>query len=295
MFQNSRSLGLLLGLVAVVMFGGSLPATRIAVAYLDPWFVTAARATIGGVLALGTLAIWRPAYPRQHTTRLALISLCLVIGFPAMMAVASVTVPAAHASVILGLLPLATTVAAVPLAGERPSLFFWILSLVGAGLVAAFALRDGNVAIVTGDIFLALAVTLTGVGYTLSAVMSRTMAGWQVIAWALLMALPLAVIVTVALWPANAASVPLEAWIGLIYVGAISQFIGYAFWNVALAIGGVARVGQLQLVQPFVSMGLAALFLAETVDAEMIGFALAVVIVVALGRRAAVGTTASSP
>ncbi|HVY18875.1 MAG TPA: DMT family transporter [Bauldia sp.] len=295
MVQNSRSLGLLLGLVAVVMFGGSLPATRIAVAYLDPWFVTAARAAIAGILALGTLAISRPPYPRQYTMRLGLISLCLVIGFPALLAIASVTVPATHASVILGLLPLATTVAAVPLAGERPSLVFWILSLIGAGLVAAFALRDGNVAVVTGDIFLALAVTLTGVGYTLSGVMSRTMAGWQVIAWALLMALPLAIIVTIALWPANAASVPIGAWIGLIYVGAISQFIGYAFWNVALAVGGVARVGQLQLVQPFVSMGLAALFLGEAVDGEMIGFALAVVIVVALGRRAAVRTTASSP
>jgi drug/metabolite transporter (DMT)-like permease len=293
MVQNSRSLGLLLGLVAVAMFGGSLPATRIAVAYLDPWFVTAARATIGGALALGALAIWRRPYPRQHTMRLGLISLCLVIGFPAMMAIASVTVPATHASVILGLLPLATTVASVPLAGERPSLVFWILSLIGAGLVAAFALRDGNVAVVAADIFLALAVTLTGVGYTLSGVMSRTMAGWQVIAWALVMALPVAVIATIAWWPANAASVPVGAWIGLIYVGAISQFIGYAFWNVALAIGGVARVGQLQLVQPFVSMGLAALFLAEAVDGEMIGFALAVVVVVALGRRAAVTTKAS--
>jgi drug/metabolite transporter (DMT)-like permease len=295
MLHNHRSLGLLLGLVAVVMFGGSLPATRIAVAHLDPWFVTAARATIGGVLALGALAVARPRYPREHTARLALISACLVIGFPAMMAIASVTVPAAHGSVILGLLPLATTVAAVPLARERPSLFFWILSLAGAALVAAFALRDGNVAIVTGDVFLALSVTLTGVGYTLSGVMSRTMPGWQVIAWALLMALPLAIIATVALWPADAASVPLSSWIGLIYVGAFSQFIGYAFWNVALAIGGVARIGQLQLLQTFVSIGLAALLIGEHVDAETIAFALAVVIVVALGRRAAVRSTASSP
>jgi drug/metabolite transporter (DMT)-like permease len=293
--QKNPSLGLLLGLVAVVMFGGSLPATRLAVAHLDPWFVTAARATIAGVLAIGTLAIAQPRYPREHTARLALISACLVIGFPLMTAIASVTVPAAHGSVILGLLPLATTIAAVPLAGERPSLFFWILSLIGAGLVAAFAFRDGNVAIVAGDIFLALAVTLTGVGYTLSGVMSRTMAGWQVIAWALLMSMPIAVIATVALWPADAASVPLSSWLGLIYIGVVSQFVGYAFWNVALAIGGVSRVGQLQLLQTFVSMGLAALFIGETVDGEMIAFALAVVAVVALGRRAAVRSKASSP
>lgn len=295
MTQTNRSLGLILGLIGVVMFGGSLPATRVAVAYLDPWFVTAARAAIGGILAAGALAVRRPRLPRDHLGRLALISLCLVIGFPAMMAIASVTVPAAHGSVILGLLPLATTVAAVPLAGERPSLFFWILSLVGAGLVATFALRDGNIAVATGDIFLALAVTLTGIGYTLSGVMSRTTPGWQVIAWALVISLPLAIVATIVLWPANAAAAPWSAWIGLVYVGAISQFIGYAFWNMALAMGGVARVGQLQLVQPFVSMGLAALFLAEPVTGEMIGFALAVVAVVALGRRAAVRSRASSP
>jgi len=269
--QTARSLGLVLGLIAVLMFGGSLPATRAAVAYLDPWFVTVARAAIGGVIALGLFAIRRPPMPHVHLVRLGLVALCLVIGFPAAMAIASVTVPAAHASVILGLLPLATAVAAVPLAGERPSLFFWILSLAGAALVAAFALRDGSVAVVTGDIFLALAVTLTGIGYTLSG------------------SLPPTAIATWSLWPADAATVPLSAWIGLVYVGVISQFVGYAFWNMALAVGGMARVGQLQLIQPFVTMGLAALLLGEAVTGEMIGFAVAVVLVVALGRRAAVG------
>ena len=156
-------------------------------------------------------------------------------------------------------------------------------------MVAAFALRDGSVAVVTGDIFLALAVTLTGIGYTLSGMMARIMPGWEVIAWALVLCLPLSAIGAFILWPANAAAVPASAWIGLVYVGLISQFVGYAFWNMALAVGGMARVGQLQLIQPFVTMGLAALFLGETIDGEMIGFAAAVVVVVALGRRAAVG------
>jgi len=289
MLQSHRTLGLTLGLVAVVMFGGSLPATRAAVAYLDPWFVTFARAAIGGVVALAIFAVRRPPLPHVHLTRLGLIALCLVIGFPAALAIASVTVPAAHAGVILGLLPLATAIAAVPLAGERPSLFFWILSLMGAGLVAAFALRDGSIAVVTGDIFLALAVTLTGIGYTLSGTMARTMPGWEVIAWALVLCLPFSAVGAFILWPANAAAVPASAWIGLVYVGLFAQFVGYAFWNMALAAGGVARVGQLQLVQPFVTMGPAALFLSETIDGEMIGFAAAVVVVVALGRRAAVG------
>ncbi len=288
MHRANPSLGLALGLFAVVLFGGSLPATRESVLYLDPWFVTAARAAIAGVVALGLFAVRRP--PRAHAGRLVLIALCLVAGFPAAISIASVTVPSAHAGVILGLMPLTTAIAAVPLAGERPSPAFWLLSIIGAALVAAFALRDGSVSVVTGDIFLALAVTLTGIGYTLSAMMSRAMPGWQVIGWATVISLPVSGLATVLLWPANAASVPAAAWIALLYSGVVTQFLAYAVWNVALATGGVSRVGQLQLVQPFVTMAIAALFLRETIDGEMIGFAVAVVIVVALGRRAAIHT-----
>lgn len=286
--QTHRTLGLILGVIAVTMFGGSLVGTRAAVAYFDPWFVTVARAAIGGVLALVTLAVQRPALPRQHLGRLAIISLCLVIGFPALMAIATVTVPASHAAVILGLQPLATTIGAVPLAGERPSPVFWVLSIIGALLVVVFALRDGNVSVATGDVFLVIAVSLTGVGYVMSGVLARSMRGVEVIAWALVIALPAVLVATYLLWPANAAGAPMSAWIGLIYVGAVSQFIGYGFWNVALAVGGVARVGQVQLLQVFVAIALSAIFLGEKVDGEMLAFAAAVVVVVALGRRAAV-------
>lgn len=288
MRPQNPSLGLLLGLIGVVMFGGSLPATRAAVAGLDPWFTTLARATIGGALAFACLAVVRPPFPKAHVGRIALIAFCLVIGFPVMMAIASQTVPAAHGGVILGLLPLATAIAAVPIAGERPSAYFWFLSILGAALVATFALRDGDIAIVTGDVYLALSVVLTGIGYTLSGTLARIIAGWAVIAWALVLTLPVAVVGTIALWPPDVAAVPASAWLGLIYVGVFSQFVGFAFWNVALAMGGVARVGQLQLVQPFVTIGLAALMLGETVDAETIVFAIAIVVVVALGRRAAI-------
>jgi drug/metabolite transporter (DMT)-like permease len=289
---RNRTLGLVLGLLAITMFGGSLPGTRAAVAYFDPWFVTVARAAIGGVLAMATLAVQRPRFPREHIGRLTIISLTLVIGFPVMMAIATVTVPASHAAVILGLQPLGTTIGAVPFAGERPSPFFWLLSLIGAGLVIAFALRDGSVEVAMGDVFLVIAVGFTAVGYTMSGVLARTMHGVEVIAWALIIALPFTFVATFVLWPANAAGAPASAWIGLLYVGAVSQFIGYGFWNVALAIGGVARVGQVQLLQVFVAMGFSALFLGEVVTPEMLAFAAAVVAVVALGRRAAVTTKA---
>jgi drug/metabolite transporter (DMT)-like permease len=289
MRESHQTLGLVLGLLAVTIFGGSLPATRMAVAGLDPWFVTVGRATLGGLIAVGLLTMSRTRFPRAHLGRLSSIALLLVIGFPAAMAIASVTVPAAHGGVILGLLPLATAIAAVPLAGERPSLYFWLLSLAGAGLVVSFALRAGDIAIVTGDIFLALAVIMTGIGYTLAATLSRTLPGWQVIAWALVVALPFAIVATILLWPADAASVPLSSWAGLVYGGIMSQFVGYSLWNAALAAGGVARIGQLQLLQPFVTFIIAALILSEAITPTMVAYAVAVAVVVALGRRAAIG------
>jgi drug/metabolite transporter (DMT)-like permease len=287
--HSHKYLGLALGLFAVAVFGGSLPATRLAVHGLDPWFVTSARAAIGGIVAVAILSVGRPRFPRERIGTLAVISLCLVIGFPAAMAIASVTVPSAHGGVVMGLMPLATAAAAVLLAGERPSPAFWALSAAGAGLVVTFALREGNAEVAAGDVCLGLAIAFTGVGYTLSALMSRAIPGWQVIGWALLLSLPPAAVACFVLWPADAAAVPWPAWAGLLYGGIMSQFIGYAAWNAALALGSVARVGQLQLLQPFFTFAISALVLDERIDATMIAFAVAVVVVVALGRRAVVG------
>jgi len=121
MLLSRETLGFLIGLVAIAIFGASLPSTPLAVAALDPWFVTALRMTVAGVVAVSLLVIWRPALPRAHLGRLIAIALCIVIGFPAIMTVAMVSVPAAHGGVVLGLLPLATMIGAVIFAGERPS------------------------------------------------------------------------------------------------------------------------------------------------------------------------------
>lgn len=282
---SSRSLGLIIGVAAVIMFSGSLPANRIAVADLSPWFVTAGRATIAGIIAVGLIAIRRPAFPAHAIGKLSLIALCLVVGVPLGIAVASVSVPSSHGAVVLGLLPIATAIAAVPIAHERPSVWFWVLSVLGAVIVAAYALRGGDDDIVTGDIYLAIAVLLTGLGYTLSGTLARTVPGWQVIAWSLVLTLPFALVAAFFLWPADWEAVSWRSWAALFYGGVVVQFIAYACWSAALAVGGVARVGQLQVLQPFFTILIAAALLGEVIDAETVLFAVAIVTIVALSRR----------
>jgi drug/metabolite transporter (DMT)-like permease len=288
MLRSRDSLGLAFGLVAVAMFGGSLPATRISVLFLDPWLVTAGRALVAGIVGLAIVGIAGLRFPAAHTGRLIAIAACLVVGFPGLMAVATVTVPASHGGVILALLPIATTLGAVVFAGERPSLAFWLITIAGAAIVTAFALRDGDIAIVVGDLFLVVGVLVCGSGYALAAMLSRVIPGWQVTAWVVVISLPLALPAALVLWPADAAAVPAAAWGGIVYGGVVTQFIAYAIWNAALAWGGVARIGQLQLLQPFVTFAIAVPLLGETVDAATVAFAIAVAVVVALGRRAAV-------
>jgi drug/metabolite transporter (DMT)-like permease len=282
--------GLLLGLFAVVLFAASLPATRLAVRALDPFFVTAARAAGAGLVAACSLAVTRRPIPWRDLPVLVLIALCLVLGFPMLMAFAMTTVPSAHGGVVLGLLPVATAIAAVPIAGERPSPVFWALSLLGAALVVLFSLRDGRTAPAAGDLHLFASVAVCGLGYALSGTLSRRMPGWEVISWAVVLSLPVFLPLTVLLWPADASSVAWPSWAGLVYVALVAQYFGFWFWNNALALGGVARIGQVQLLQTFATLVIAALLLGETVDLRMILFAVAVVAVVALSLRARIGT-----
>jgi drug/metabolite transporter (DMT)-like permease len=196
------------------------------------------------------------------------------------------SVPAAHGGVVLGILPLATSATAVLLAGERPSLGFWLVGALGTALVIAFAVRHGGTgALAAGDLILVAAIAAAAIGYTLSGRLTLTMPGWEVISWACLISLPVAAIATLALWPANLADLPREAWIALGFVGLFSQFIAFFAWNAGLAMGGISRVGQVQLLQTFMIVALAALVNGEAIDAETLLFAAAVVATVMIGRR----------
>ncbi len=284
-------LGLALGFAGVVIFGATLPMTRVAVAHLDPWFVTFGRAAVAGIVAIVVLAATRRRLPlRRDLPLYGIVMACLITGFPAFTALAMVTVPASHGGVVLGILPLATAIAATLLSGERPSLGFWLMGIVGAGLVCIFTLRQaGGLHLSPGDVFLVLAVVAAALGYTVSAMLTRSRPGWEVVSWMLALSLP--VTIPAAWWfaPADPGVVPASAWWGFAYVALFSQYIGFFFWNAGLALGGIARVGQVQLLQTFVTLAVATAVNGEAVGPETIVFALAVAVVVLVGSRMRAG------
>jgi drug/metabolite transporter (DMT)-like permease len=279
--------GWLNGFLGMAIFSGSLPATRIAVLQLDPLFVTFARAAIAAVPAIAMLVLGRAARPSRADLRsLALVAAGVVVGFPLLTALALQRVTSAHALLFIALLPLCTASFAVLRAHERPPLAFWAFALVGAALVAGYSLcRDQAGASLAGDAYMVAAVLACGLGYAEGAVLSRRLGGAQVICWALAVSLP--VMLPVALWrlPAAPSAVTWPAWTALAYVSLFSMFVGFVFWYRGLALGGIAAVGQLQLVQPFLGLALAALLLREPVGWGLLLVAAGAVLCVAGAKR----------
>jgi drug/metabolite transporter (DMT)-like permease len=287
---SQETFGFILGFIAVVIFGGTLPMTRIVVGELDPMFLAAGRGAGGGVLALSVLIFMRQKFPHPTLMGRMLVNMfCIVIGFPICTAIGSVSVPSAHAGVVFGLTPLCTLIFASLWSGERPSLPFWLCSGAGALIVMVYALRQDSGSVVIGDLWLLGSVISAGFGYTLSAELSRKMPGWVVISWALTLSLPLTVPATIWYWPANAAQAHGGTWAAFAYLTAFSQYVGFFAWNAGLAMGGTSRVSQIQLLQSFVTLTLAALLAGETVGWDTIIAASCVVGLVILGRRLRVG------
>lgn len=283
---SRENLGLLLGFIGMAIFGGTLPATRIAVSAIDPLAMTALRTAIAGLCALALLiALRRPLPPRRLWPQLAIAMLCVSIAFPFLMALGMQTVDASHGGVVLGILPIATALVAVAITHERPRPLFWIASLAGAALVIAFALRQGGGAISVGDIFLFAAVAVSSVGYAFSGKLTSHMPGWEVISWVLVMALPISLPISVLTMPADIGQIPVKPWLALLYVALFSQWIGFFAWNAGMAMGGIARVSQVQLLQPFITFALAAFFNDETITLQILLFAAAVVATVAISTR----------
>lgn len=278
--------GLINGLIGVLIFSGSLPATRVAVLEFDPVFLTVARATIAAVLALCLVLLLQEKRPARHQILpLIIVAMGVVIGFPLLTALALQYVTSAHSIVFVGMLPLATAAFGVLRGGERPRPAFWCFSVLGSLLVVGFALAQGLTASPAGDVLMLLAILACGLGYAEGAKLSKTLGGWQVISWALVLSLPVVVPLTWWLAPTSFSGISTPAWLSLGYVSLFSMLIGFVFWYRGLAQGGIAAVGQLQLLQPFFGLALAATLLHEHVSLGMLGVTVAVILCVVGARR----------
>ena len=290
--QADRRRGLWLGLLGVAIFALTLPMTRLAVGTPDAplmsgVFIAMGRAVVAGALSAAFLLATRAPLPRpDQWMPLALVAGGVVFGFPLFTSIAMRHVEAVHASVIVGVLPLATAAVGAWLHAQRPSMGFWICAATGTALVVAFAIIKSGAAgftISSADALLLLAMACAAVGYGYGAKLSQTMRAEHVICWALLLSLPLTLPLAALEWPQTA--IKPVAWWAFGYVAVFSMWLGFFAWYRGLALGGTVRVSQVQLVQPIMSMLFAVPLLGETLDALTVGFGLAVIAVVFAGKK----------
>lgn len=276
--------GMLLGLIAVALFSLTLPATRMALQSFHPLFIGTGRGLLAAILAGIYLFVCKSRRPTFLEFKyLLLVVMGVGFGFPIFTALAMGHVDASHGGVMLGIMPLTTAAVGALLFKERPSLGFWIMALIGSTLVIVFSLIRGNGSLHWADVALLIAVVTGSTSYAVGGYLSKSLGGLQVISWALVIALPFYIVP--AFWFAPVfTDVSATAWTGFLYAALVSQFLGFLPWFRGLALGGIARVGQTQLIQPFITILFSALLLGETIDAMTIGFALAVFGVVATGR-----------
>lgn len=290
--MSRTTLGFLLGFLGVIAFGGTFPMTRLAVQWFDPLFVTFWRPGLAGVLALLVLLVLRRPIPgREALVMMTISTSCIVWGFPGLVNLAMTLMESSNAGVIGGILPMATAVAAALILREPQPIRFWVVAGLGMAFVVGFAMRNGGT-LQPGDLIMLVAVAIAGVGYVLSAKLSRTIPGWEVVSWILVIALPINLIGMVWTWPPMAgpgsfAGAGISALAGFAYVTVISQYVGFFAWNAGLAMGGVARVGQVQLLQTFITLIFAAVIVGETVEPVVWASAVVVVALVFAAKRLA--------
>jgi drug/metabolite transporter (DMT)-like permease len=296
MHTTHHTRGLWLGLLGVAIFSATLPMTRLATGTADtpqlsPWFVTLARVALAGGLSVLWLAVTRSRWPTRPEWRaLGVAALGNAVAFPLFIGYALMHIHASHAAVILALLPLATAAVGALVLGQRARWGFWLSAMLGAGLVAAFslyrAMRSGaGLAFEWGDLLMLGAVISAALGYVYGAKVTPALGAERVICWVCVLALPVSIPGTWLTWPQH--SVEVGSWWALIYVGVFSMWAGFFAWYRGLALGGTLRVSQVQLLQPFMSIVVAIPLLGETLDPVTIGFALAVVATVFVGKRLA--------
>ena len=270
--STGRYAGVLWGLLGILTFSFTLPFTRIAVATINPFFMTTGRAALAALFALIVFAVVRPQRPNKNQViRLIIVAAGVVIGFPLFTSLALQSVPSAHGTVVIALLPAVTALFVVIRTGERPSFLFWGASIAGAIAVIAFlALSNGYSGFSLPDIFLVLAVISAAIGYTEGGLLSRELGSWQTICWALIISLP----VMAPLTAVNFVIAPLShdpiAWLCFFYTALFSMFLGFFAWYRGLAIGPMTSVSQVQLSQPVFTLIWSTLILGEVLTPEIL-------------------------
>ena len=289
--------GLWLGLLGIVIFSVTLPMTRLAVGtsatpQLSGLFIAMGRAVVAAGLSAVLLLTTRASLPaRKDLLPLVITAGGIVFGFPLFTSVAMRYVEAMHASVIVGVLPLATAAVGAVLHRQRPSPGFWLCAAFGTALVVVFAVwRSGSsgLNVSFADLLLLGAMGCAAIGYCYGGRLAKHMRAEHVICWALIISLPLSLPLSVYAWPTQI--IKSAAWWGFGYVAVFSMWLGFFAWYRGLALGGTVRVSQVQLVQPFLSMLFAVPLLDEKLDAVTVGFGLAVIATVFIGKKMPVGT-----
>lgn len=273
--------GLLLGSLGMLAFSGTLPATRVAVPAFGPTIITFGRIEVAAVLGVLTLlAMGRWHLPDwRHWWGILWMGLGLAVGYPFFVALALQHVPAAHGAVVIGLAPAVTALIAVVRAGERPPVRFWIACTVGVGAVLVFAVHQGGGKVSLADGWLLLAMLSVGIAYVEGGRVSRELGGTITLCWAMIALAPVAAVpLGLELWRHDwAVPISASAWAGFWYAGIVSMFLGSVAWYAGLAAGGIARIGQLNLVQPLFALLWSALLLGEQVTATAVTYAVVVV------------------
>ncbi|WP_234969847.1 MULTISPECIES: DMT family transporter [Alicyclobacillus] len=287
--KNAETQGFVYGFLGVLGFSLTLPASREAVPFFGPIIIGFGRALIAAVIALTVLLVRNETRPsRNQLVSLALVGLGAIIAFPYLSAWAMDRLPASHGAVILALLPLATAGAATLRNGERPSIGFWVAGVVGAATVLGYAVVSGLGRLQPADLALVLADIILAFSYAEGGRLATTLGGWQVIAWALVITAPFLIIPVSISISSSFLRIPAIPWLSLMYLGIGSQFLAFVAWYTGLSMGGVARVSQIQYLQPFLTILFSAVLLREKITVATIVATMIAVFVVIMGKRATV-------
>lgn len=298
--MNKETKGIWLGVVGVIIFSMTLPATKIAVPEFGAIPISFYRASIAGLAALIYVLVNKIQLPRKEDLpTLSLIAILISFAFPISIAIAMQDLPSSHGGIVLGISPLLTALFATIRFGERPSKAFWITAVIGSAIVVLFSVQQSSGSLQASDIALIFAAIVASYGYAEAGNLSQKMGGKEVISWVAILSLipsiPIALYFAIG---SNAGANPIfnvsiQAWSALFIVGIFSAFIGNIFWYSGMSLGGISHVGQVQLLQPFCTLALSSIFVFEPLTLSNLLFASAVLIVVTIGKRMPVAKVAT--